>query len=467
MSKSINYRRTFISGVALPVFSWGLPFHSLIVAFLFGGLGLSASMVRGIAAWKEAFVVFLVVYIILRAAFGRGPRIAISWIDIAVGSLLFVALVFLVAAGPWLRIELPAGTQLYGIRDIAFFLLVYFIGRASPEIVDDPATLRRLYIIVVLTSAIAIVEWFFVTPQQLVLLGVAAYFQQFLNVAAFTAGNEFGLPMNYWTHIGSVEVQRAGSIYLSSQAFAVPFIILLPIATAWVFGATERRTTSIRVEYAIVWLGLLLSITRMTVIVCAIQVLLMIVMLRKPEWAVGALAAGCAAIAVALLAMPGLPGFIWDTLTWQTGSSASHMKDWTKGASALFEQPWGWGLGTTDQSAVRFGLAPLTADNGYFKYAVELGLQGLFLHLLIFAAIGYTGLKVARFGSTRERRLMGLVVFITTIGILINATTGVVFNALVLSYLYFWFAGAIVTIAQRDRALASVRTAARLELAPA
>jgi hypothetical protein len=222
-----------------------------------------------------------------------------------------------------------------------------------------------------------------------------------------------------------------------------------------------------RVEYAIVWLGLLLTITRMTVIVCAIQVLLMVVMLRRPEWAVAAIVGACGAIVAAFVAVPGLPGFIWDTLTWQTGSSASHIKDWSKGLGALFEHPWGWGLGTTDQSAVRFGLTPLTADNGYFKYAVELGLEGLVLHLLIFAAFAYTGLKVARFAGTSERRLMGLVVFITTIGILINATTGVVFNALVLSYLYFWFAGAVVTIAQKDAALASVRVPARLELAPA
>jgi hypothetical protein len=467
MAESVTVRRTFLSRVALPVFSWGLPFHSLVVAVLFGGLGLSASTVRGFAAWKEALVLFLIVYIILRAAFGRGPRITISWIDIVVAALFFLAVAFLIAGKSWLRIELPPGTELYGIRDIALFLLLYFVGRASPEIVDDPATLRRLYIIAVLTSAIAIVEWLFITPQQLVLLGVASYFQKFLNVAAFTAGNQYGLPMNYWTHIGSVEVQRAGSVYLSSQAFAVPFLILMPVATAWVFGAVKRRTLSMRVEYAIVWLGLLLTITRMTVIVCAIQVLLMVVMLRRPEWAVAAIVGACGAIVAAFVAVPGLPGFIWDTLTWQTGSSASHIKDWSKGLGALFEHPWGWGLGTTDQSAVRFGLTPLTADNGYFKYAVELGLEGLVLHLLIFAAFAYTGLKVARFAGTSERRLMGLVVFITTIGILINATTGVVFNALVLSYLYFWFAGAVVTIAQKDAALASVRVPARLELAPA
>jgi hypothetical protein len=52
---------------------------------------------------------------------------------------------------------------------------------------------------------------------------------------------------------------------------------------------------------------------------------------------------------------------------------------------------------------------------------------------------------------------MGIVVLFTTVGVMINATTGVVFNALVLSYFYFWFAGAVVTVSQREFARAPKR----------
>ncbi len=467
MSEMVLPRKTFFSGIALPAFSWGLPFHSLVIAVLFGGLGFHAEAVRQIAAWKEMAVLGMVVLVIVRAALGRGPGVTVSWVDVAVGSLLLIAVAFFIAGHSWLRIELPRGTELYGLRDIAFFLLLYFVGRASPEIADDPDTLRRLYIIAVLTSAIAIVEWFFVTPQTLVLIGVAAYFQDFLNVGVFTAGNAFGLPMNYWTRIGSVEVQRAGSIYLSSQGFAVPFLIVLPAATAWFFGALKRRTLSLRLEYAIIWFGLLLTIARTTILVCALQLLLVILMLRRPEWAVGALSAGVVGLVLAFLVVPGLPGFVWDTLTWQTGSSASHLKDWNKGFEAFVSRPWGSGLGTTDQSAVRFGIQPLTADNGYMKYAIELGTEGLIAHIAIYLGIGLASLKVARHGSTQSRRLLGTVVLFTTVGVMINAATGVVFNALVLSYLYFWFAGAIVTVAQKESLPSAATIPAGLELVPA
>jgi len=467
MTETTVPRKTVFSGVALPVLSWGLPFHSLMVAMLFGGLGLQVGTVRMLAAWKEIAVLALVALVIFRAMIGKGPRVSVSWVDLAVGSLLLIGGAFFIAGRTWLQIDLPKGAELYGLRDIGFFLLLYFVGRATPEIADDPDTLRRLYIIAVLTSTIAIVEWLFVTPDTLVLLGVAAYFQDFLNVGAFTAGNDFGLPMNYWTHIGNVAVQRAGSIYLSSQAFAIPFLLLLPAATAWVFRAVKRRTFSVKVEYGIIWLGLLLSITRMTIIVCVFQLLLMILILRKPEWAVAGLALGVTALIAAFAIVPGLPGFVWDTVTWQTSSSASHVNDWTKGFLAIFDRPWGAGLGTTDQSAIRFGLAPLTADNGYFKYAVELGIEGLIAHIAIYVGIAFASLKVARYGSTQTRRLLGTVVLVTTVGIMLNAATAVVFNALTLSYLYFWLAGTIVTIAQRESAPSRVRVSAPLGLATA
>jgi hypothetical protein len=458
--------RTFFTRIALPVFSWGLPFHSLLVAMLFGGLGLSAASVRALAAWKEAAVIGMVLLVMLRAVTGRGQKTSVSWLDIAVTSLLAIAGFFLIAGRSVLQIELPKGTELYGIRDIAFFLLLYYVGRATPEIIDDPNTLRRLYIITVLASAIAIVERIFVTPDMLVLLGVASYFQDFLNVGAFTTGNAYGLPMNYWTEIGGLQMQRAGSIYLSSQGFAVPFLILLPIATAWVFGQ-KRITTSMKIEYAIVWTGLLLSITRMTIVVCLVQLVLVILMLKKPEWAVGGVVAGILTVVVALFVVPGLPQFVWETLTWQTGSSASHLNDWGKGLTAFAEHPFGSGLGTTDQSAVRFGVDPLTADNGYFKYAVELGIEGLLALLAILCGILVMSYKLSTKASTHMRRLFGTVMLFTTIGIMLNATTGVVFNALVLSYFYFWFAGAAATVAQREFATERVRSGASLGLAPA
>ena len=62
---------------------------------------------------------------------------------------------------------------------------------------------------------------------------------------------------------------------------------------------------------------------------------------------------------------------------------------------------------------------------------------------------------------------MGIVVVVTTVGVMINSTTGVVFNSLLLAYLYFWFGGVAVTFAQRESVPRAVRASTPLELAPA
>jgi O-antigen ligase len=139
-------------------------------------------------------------------------------------------------------------------------------------------------------------------------------------------------------------------------------------------------------------------------------------------------------------------------LTWQTGSSASHLKDWVSGVTAFLEQPWGYGLGTTDQTAVRAGLDPLTADNLYLKYAVELGVPGLVGLLSTLGGIAMAGARTARAGATASRRDMGAAVLLIMMGVGIYGMTSTMFNDPIVGYVTFWLGGTAVTLAQRAAA---------------
>ena len=429
------------------VLAWGLAFHIAVIAVLFGGVGLPAHVARAIAAWKELLVCTLVLVVAFRAATGRGVHITVTWLDVAVAALGTLALAHLLAGGSVFQRELPMAARLYGLRDTVFFTLLYFIGRATPELADHPRLVKRLFLIGVVTSGIAILERLFVTPDLLVLLGAALYFQDFLNVAA-TTDPEFGLPANYWTAFGHTPILRAGSVYLSSQGFAIPFLVMLPAATLWLF--TQRRSLLAWAGYAVVWSGLLLSVTRMTIIACAIQVVLLAVLLRRFRFALGFAWTAVAGLVVLSFAVPGVATYVWETLSWQTGSSASHSKDWAMGLAAIAEYPLGAGLGTTDQTAMRAGLEPLTADNAFLKYAVELGVLGLLLHGLMLVGIAVLGLRLFRAGTSERRRMLGALVVATTVGIALNAMTAMIYNSLVLSYLYFWLAGTAATVGARD-----------------
>jgi len=430
-------------------FIWLLPFHIVAIAALFGILGLPLLVVRGIAAWKEATVVLLVALTLLGALRGRTARSPVQATDLAVTALCALACVYLLGATVWFSSDLPAIVQLYGWRDAVFFTLLYFVGRATPQVALNPRYLRALFAVGVITSAIAILERLFVTPQMLVVLGAARYMQEFLGLAVGTRSNPYGLPDNYWTSIGDHVVRRVGSTYLSSLYFAVPFLLILPAATLWLFSRERRRPTLGWVGYALLWTGLLLTVTRTTIITCAIQVLALAGARRRWGMAVSAGLAGLVGFALALVAVPGLATFVWDTLTWQTGSSVGHLADWSTGAQSLVEHPLGLGLGAGGLTSARFGLTSAAADSQYFKYSAELGLAGLALYLAILVGIAAAGVKAFRTAPGEPARNCGALVAVATLGLALNGTTTVPLGDPFFGYIFFWLAGAVVTVAGR------------------
>jgi hypothetical protein len=439
---------SFAGRFVFPAVVFLLPFHIVLTAYLFGGLRLPADLVRAIAAWKEAIILLALGTVIIRVAMGRGARSAVTWLDIVVGSLILVAIGFVFVPGIWLYEELPIKEELYGLRDAVFFMVAYFVGRATPEIASDDRFLKRLFVVGALTAAIAVVEQLVVTPDDLVLLGAASYFQDFLGVSEFTVGNDYGLPANYWTIIGGRPIQRSGSVYLSSQGFAIPFLLLIPAATIWM--VQKRRRWWWWTVYMTTWVGLVCSLTRMTIIACAVEMIVLAILMRRPSLVTGMAGVIALVSTIALIAVPRLAGFVVETITWQTSSAGSHTKDWLLGITAMADYPWGAGLGTTDQTAIRNGIVPLTADNQFLKLGVEMGMVGFVLHILMLAGIVvHAGGLVSR-SKRAEHRALGLLIIATTVGILLNSMTAAVYNGMVLSYLYFWLAGTAVAVAAAE-----------------
>ncbi|PYO07365.1 MAG: hypothetical protein DMD30_11205, partial [Gemmatimonadetes bacterium] len=60
-------KRSALARTAFPLLAWGLAFHSLVIAILFGPLRLPEGLVRQIAAWKELTLILLVVIVFVRA----------------------------------------------------------------------------------------------------------------------------------------------------------------------------------------------------------------------------------------------------------------------------------------------------------------------------------------------------------------------------------------------------------------
>jgi O-antigen ligase len=418
------------------------------MAALFGLFGLPANVVRIIAAWKEAALIVLCLIAVLRAISGRGPRVRIAWADLWIGGLAAVGVAYLIGENTLLRTGLPKSAEMLGFRDAIYFLLIYFVGRSTPQLVEDDRTMRVIFALVLFTSIIGILEPFLIPPQTLVAIGVASYFNDFLGITTGTVGNDYGLPSNYWTVIGGMQFRRSGSIYLSGQGFAAPFLLFFPLVTAWVFARPKRSFAQIA-GYAIVCLALLMTVTRMTIFIAVVQIVLFVAMQRRPEWAVAAVAISGMIFLGAFILIPGFPTFVWETLSWQSSSSLTHANDWANGLAAFAQNPWGIGLGTTDQASVRSGLPHITGDNLYLKYAVEMGVLGIGLLVLSIGSILGHSMALYQNATNNSQRRMGAAMWLATVGLVLNGMTAVVFNSPILAYLFFWLAGAVVTSSQR------------------
>jgi len=419
------------------------------MAVLFGYFGLPIGLVRALAAWKEILAVVLVLIVLLRALSGRGPGVTVAWADIWIGGLTAVGVAYLIGENTLLQAGLPKSAELLGFRDAIYFLVIYFVGRATPEVVEDNRWVRTIFALVLFTSIIGVLEPFLIPPQTLVAIGVAAYFQDFLGVpASMTVGNDFGLPTNYWTQIGGKLFRRSGSVYLSGQGFAVPFLLFFPIVTTWVFSR-KKRSVPLFLGYAIICTALLMTVTRMTIFIALLQLVLYVTLRRRPEWAVAGVAVAGMIFAAAFILIPGFPTFVWHTLSGQTDSNISHANDLANGLAAFGRNPLGAGLGTADQSAARSGLPHITGDNLYLKYAVELGVLGISFFILSLGAILSHSMTLYRNGKTDSQRMAGIAMWLATIGLIVNGMTAVIFNSPIVAWLFFWLAGAVVTSSQR------------------
>lgn len=436
----------------LTVLTWGLAFHVAMIAFLFGTLGLPSAVVRVIAGWKEAAAILLVAAVTVRAVLRRGPRTPIVAADMPVIVLIVLSVAMLVA-GQILFVEQPRpiAMRLYGLRESCFLFTMYFVGRATPEIAADDRFLKRFVRVGVVLSLIALLEALFVSAETLALLGVSLYFQDFLGVEMFSEGSQFGLPHYYFTLVGGRTVQRAGSVFLSSQGFAVSFLLVLPAAALWLFEDTRRTRPWRWAVMLVLGAGLLSTVTRMTTLAVGLELVVVLLLVRRFDLLALLTAAGIAVMAASMLVVPGLAEFVWKSLTWQTGSSISHAEDWKRGFLTMMAYPLGSGLGTADLTPAKFGYQSLTADNLFLKYAVELGILGGIAFASVLAGFGATAYALYRRGVTQNERWLGALVFAATIGIAFNGITAVVFNGTWLAYLYAWLAGSAVTVGARSR----------------
>src|SRR5580765_6226593 len=117
LARATDFRLPRVARTALILFMWLLPFHSLVIAVLFGYFGVNGETVRAIAAWKEVAIVVLVAWVALRSLTGAGPHAKLQAPDVAVTALISIAVLFALLENPLFFARIPGAAVLYGFRD--------------------------------------------------------------------------------------------------------------------------------------------------------------------------------------------------------------------------------------------------------------------------------------------------------------------------------------------------------------
>jgi hypothetical protein len=427
---------------ALFTFILLLPFHSLIMTILLAQVGLPISVVRVFAGWKEMLLVgtFLtvVIYTLLKQRIIR-----IVWVD-AVAMLWFLLVIICFVWNAIFDRQASLIARLYGARDWMLYLLPYFIGRLvfiSER--NAQRLIKAILLIGLVTSLIGIIEIFFIPVEWHTHLGVQIYFRDFLNLDSSLF--PLGLPPNYWAEMGDNIVRRAVSIYLSGQGFAIPFLLILPVVLYYYLSKPTGRNLAI---LCVCGLALLLTITRMTIIACFVQVLLMLWLFPKQKLLLQFLALVLMIFIVSVLTIPRFRTFVVNTVTLQDTSARVRPAQWVAGVQLLLERPWGSGLGSSGQVGARFGsaLGGFGSEAGYFKVTGELGWPSL----ILFAG-WFTGIIAMAYKGHRKCngiwRGLALITLVTAIGFLINNLTAPPDQSTFTIYVFAWLAGLTVRIA--------------------
>lgn len=447
--------------VALHLCILVLPASNLLLAMLYQRFSIPAGVIRLGLYWEETLVLITFVIVVGRVLVASSQRIRLRVHAADIIALVFATQVcgYLVAV-PFTTPGLSPVELARAARDHLLFLLVYVIGRIVPLTdVQGWRVLRSLALVAIMTSVMGIIERFLIPIDFFVQLGLPTFFS---DIVGYTfSGDSSGLPENFWGAVGQYRVRRATSVYTSSQPFAISFMLLLP---TYIWLTTRSRTPSMSflpspsatIFWALVaFFALVLTITRANIALGSLQLLLAIFLLqsrswhihRRLAWILGALLL-CSQLVLVVAHRP-IFGLVWNTVTFQEGSSAFHKESWEADIQHVRHYPFGRGIGTAGLSAARVA-QPMESSAGgegqYSKLVRELGPMGVVLYIGIFIGViiaAYRGTRVSRH-SADSRDGISFLVLLAAVALLLNSLVTEWQGALSTSIVFWWLAGATI-----------------------
>lgn len=414
-----------------------LPLHFLFLVILYVQLGLPANVVRAVASWKE-ILLFGTLAIVAFSALARGRAPRLTWIDTVAVAWLLLLLLYALFHDLFFDWESSLIVRVYGLRDWLLYIVPFFIGRLVPISERQTRTVLKLILYSgAFVSVVGLIDYFFIPVSAHISLGVARYYNEIYN-------QSWNTQLPYWTYLpGLGNTRRLTSYMFSGQNFALSFLILIPVM---VYNYRARLTKWRGLILAAGAAALLLSITRATIVVCALQAVIVLWMTGAKRTVLYAGYALAWLILVALIVSPNLRDYVVGTLTFTEASAATRPQQWKDGIASTIAMPFGYGIGSTGLTSSRMGVqisAVEGSETAYLKITGALGFHGLLLWLAWFTGIILASSLVVRRTSGLKRGFAVITIAIA-IGFMLNNFTAPPDQSLFVIYVFPWMAGIVV-----------------------
>jgi hypothetical protein len=361
-----------------------LPFQGFLLAYLWR-IGIPTSIVRHLAAWKEALALGVVIAGFL--AYVREGRRADGLDRIALGFVLLAA-VYL-AAQHLIVPSAPTSSsvRLLGFREDAGFVLLLlgarhaglgtgFLDRASRWVVAAG----------MLVGGVAVFEAIDSGGWNHFVVNTVQYPHYVYGVLHSTLPNPYDIRV-YGT-IGGQRIVRSGSLFLNTTTAG--FYLVLPFAIGLERLARAQARRLSRAAPVIIGAGLVLTQTRSAILAALVVALVTFRpnrghrQGRRIQLAIAV--AGLLLLAIPLAVSSGLTHRVSAATRGTDTSTSGHVAGFWDGARAIEHHPLGEGLGTSAGTGQRFQnqvSGVVVPENNYLQIGVELGVLGM----LVFVAL--------------------------------------------------------------------------------
>ncbi len=416
---------------------FGLPIYinTMSVSFAFG----LAKAIPFLQFFKEFIVVISCV--IIAFSVHEYKKIKLHFIDKLVLFFFLYTLAYFI---------LPVGTysiffKLLAFKNIAFFPLLYFIGRF---VNFKQLHLNKMYafvlFVIIVAFAVALIEKYTNTHLH-AFTGYADYNLKFFDTEPT---GKYGLGWTFETESGS---KRFGSIFSNPLEFAAAIIVALAIALGVMTRKQEKLGIYMDSFHVLALFAsfccILFAASRAAFVsyFLVIYVYAWIAKMKKTLFYFHVLS-----LMIVILFFAFVEGDLYDyvmnTITFTNTSSIGHVIEWLNGLEAMIEKPLGLGLGESGRVANASG-DNIGGENQLVIIGVQAGVIAMFTYLTIYIAILVLGLKQLKLAKGQFYTL-ALITVLLKVGLFIPMFTANIDAYIYVSFLSWFLSGLMVNFYQ-------------------